>query len=156
MQIIKPPHKHHISHSQHHQRHNQINPMPSHKRKPATSLQHRTKINKPERHRQLQQRIERRHLHMPDLQLIRHQLINIGVDVPSSADFDVSRDTLRDALPRRISVLEHIDYQCITKISSADPTARKYGTPESPSTRNCGEEAYQGRRAHVLKNTQYQ
>ena len=121
MQIIIPPHKHHIRHSQHHQRHNQINPMPNHKRKPATSLQHRTKINKPERHRQLQQSIERRHLHMPDLQLIRHQLINIGVDVPSSADFDVHRDALRDALPRRISVLDHIDYQHITKTSSADP-----------------------------------
>ena len=39
---------------------------------------------------------------------------------------------------------------------SANPTVRKYGTPESPSTRNCGEEAYQGRRAHELKNTQYQ
>ena len=41
--------------------------------------------------------------------------------VTSSADFDVRRDALRDALPRRISVLEHIDYQYITKTSSADP-----------------------------------
>ena len=75
----------------------------------------------PERHRQLQQSIERRHLHVPNLQLISHQLINIGVDVPSSADFDVSRDALRDALPQRILVLEHIDYQHIIKTSSADP-----------------------------------
>ena len=45
----------------------------------------------------------------------------VGVDVTSSADFDVRRDALRDALPRRISVLEHIDYQYITKTSSADP-----------------------------------
>ena len=42
--------------------------------------------------------------------------------VTSSADFDVRRDALRNALPRRISVLEHIDYQYITKkTSSADP-----------------------------------
>ena len=41
--------------------------------------------------------------------------------VTSSADFDVRRDALRDALPRRISVLEHIDNQYITKTSSADP-----------------------------------
>ena len=41
--------------------------------------------------------------------------------VTSSANFDVSRDALRDALPRRISVLEHIDYQCITKTVSANP-----------------------------------
>lgn len=33
---------------------------------------------------------------------------------------------------------------------------RKYGTPESPSTRNRGEEAYQGRRAHEPKGAQYQ
>ena len=39
---------------------------------------------------------------------------------------------------------------------SADPTARNYGTPESPSTRNIGEEAYQGRRAHEPKGAQYQ
>ena len=44
--------------------------------------------------------------------------------------------------------------ECLT-FQTTSP-ARKYGTPESPSTRNCGEEAYQGRRAHVLKNTQYQ
>ena len=52
--------------------------------------------------------------------------------VTSSADFDVRRDALRNALPRRISVLEHIDYQYITKTSSADPTARKqYATAET-------------------------
>ena len=102
--------------------------MPSHKRKPATSLQHRTKTNKPERHRQLQQRIERRHLHMPDLQLIRHQLINIGVDVPSSADFDVRRDALRDALPRQIIISEYVDYQHITKyINFVEPLADHRG-----------------------------
>ena len=45
----------------------------------------------------------------------------VGVDITSSADFDVRRDAPRDTLPRRISVLEHIDYQHITKTSSADP-----------------------------------
>ena len=41
--------------------------------------------------------------------------------VTSSADFDVRRDALRDALPRRISISERIDFQHITKTSSADP-----------------------------------
>ena len=45
----------------------------------------------------------------------------VGVNAPSSADFDVHLDTLRDALPRRILVLEYIDYQHIAKTSSADP-----------------------------------
>ena len=45
----------------------------------------------------------------------------VGVDVTSSADFDVRRDALRDALPRRISISERIDFQHITKTSSADP-----------------------------------
>ena len=63
----------------------------------------------------------------------------VGVNAPSSADFDVRLYALRDALPRRISVLEHIDYQHITKTSSADPTARKqYATAETltPKVRN--------------------
>ena len=63
----------------------------------------------------------------------------VGVNAPSSADFDVRRDALRDALPRRISVLDHIDYQYITKTSSADPTVRKqYVTAETltPKVRN--------------------
>ena len=63
----------------------------------------------------------------------------VGVNAPSSADFDVHLDALRDALPRRISVLEHIDFQYITKTSSADPTARKqYATAETltPKVRN--------------------
>ena len=45
----------------------------------------------------------------------------VGVDVTSSADFDVHLDALRDALPRRISISERIDFQHITKTSSADP-----------------------------------
>ena len=56
----------------------------------------------------------------------------VGVNAPSSADFDVRLDALRDALPRRISILEHIDFQYITKTSSAAPTARKqYATAET-------------------------
>ena len=39
----------------------------------------------------------------------------VGVNAPSSADFDVRLDALRDALSRRISILEHIDFQYITK-----------------------------------------
>ena len=39
----------------------------------------------------------------------------VGVNAPSSADFDVHLDALRDALPRRISISEHIDFQYITK-----------------------------------------
>lgn len=63
----------------------------------------------------------------------------VGVNAPSSADFDVRLDALRDALPRRISILEHIDFQYITKTSSTDPTARKqYATAETltPKVRN--------------------
>ena len=63
----------------------------------------------------------------------------VGVNAPSSADFDVHLDALRDALPRRISALEHIDFQYITKTSSAEPTARKqYATAETltPKVRN--------------------
>ena len=64
----------------------------------------------------------------------------VGVNAPSSADFDVHLDALRDALPRRISILEHIDFQYITKkTSSAGPTARKqYATAETltPKVRN--------------------
>ena len=45
----------------------------------------------------------------------------VGVNAPSSADFDVHLDTLRDALPRRISISERIDFQYITKTPSADP-----------------------------------
>lgn len=63
----------------------------------------------------------------------------VGVNAPSSADFDVRLDALRDALPRRISILEHIDFQYITKTSSADPTVRKqYVTAETltPKVRN--------------------
>ena len=55
------------------------------------------------------------------LQIDHTDRSRVGVDVTSSADFDVRRDALRDAPPRRISVLEHIDYQYITKTSSADP-----------------------------------
>ena len=56
----------------------------------------------------------------------------VGVNAPSSADFDVRLDALRDALPRRISISERIDFQYITKTSSADPTARKqYATAET-------------------------
>ena len=63
----------------------------------------------------------------------------VGVNAPSSADFDVRRDALRDALPRRISISERIDFQYITKTSSAAPTARKqYATAETltPKVRN--------------------
>ena len=63
----------------------------------------------------------------------------VGVNAPSSADFDVRRDALRDALPRRISISERIGFQYITKTSSADPTARKqYATAETltPKVRN--------------------
>ena len=63
----------------------------------------------------------------------------VGVNAPSSADFDVRRDALRDALPRRISISERIDFQYITKTSSAGPTARKqYATAETltPKVRN--------------------
>ena len=63
----------------------------------------------------------------------------VGVNAPSSADFDVRLDALRDALPRRISISERIDFQYITKTSSADPTARKqYVTAETltPKVRN--------------------
>ena len=63
----------------------------------------------------------------------------VGVNAPSSADFDVRRDALRDALPRRISISERIDFKYITKTSSADPTARKqYATTETltPKVRN--------------------
>ena len=63
----------------------------------------------------------------------------VGVNAPSSADFDVRLDALRDALPRRISISERIDFQYITKTSSADPTARKqYATAETltPKVRN--------------------
>ena len=63
----------------------------------------------------------------------------VGVNAPSSTDFDVRRDALRDALPRRISISERIDFQYITKTSSADPTARKqYATAETltPKVRN--------------------
>ena len=37
----------------------------------------RAKINKPKRHNKLQSHIEERHLHMPNLQLIRHQLVRM-------------------------------------------------------------------------------
>ena len=63
----------------------------------------------------------------------------VGVNAPSSADFDVHLDALRDALPRRISISERIDFQYIIKTSSADPTARKqYATAETltPKVRN--------------------
>ena len=50
-----------------------------------------------------------------DLQTDHTDRSMVGVDVTSSADFDVRRDALRDALPRRISTLEHIEYQYITK-----------------------------------------
>ena len=63
----------------------------------------------------------------------------VGVNAPSSADFDVRLDALRDALPRRISISERIDFQYITKTPSADPTARKqYATAETltPKVRN--------------------
>ena len=63
----------------------------------------------------------------------------VGVNAPSSADFDVRLDALRDALPRRISISERIDFQYITKTSSTDPTARKqYATAETltPKLRN--------------------
>ena len=63
----------------------------------------------------------------------------VGVNAPSSADFDVRLDALRDALPRRISISERIDFQHVTKTSSAAPTARKqYATAETltPKVRN--------------------
>ena len=67
-----------------------------------------------------------------DLQTDHTDRSMVGVNAPSSADFDVRRDALRDALPRRISISERIDFQYITKTSSADPTARKqYATAET-------------------------
>ena len=63
----------------------------------------------------------------------------VGVNAPPSADFDVHLDALRDALPRRISISERIDFQHITKTSSAGPTVRKqYVTAETltPKLRN--------------------
>lgn len=39
----------------------------------------------------------------------------VGVNAPSSADFDVRRDALRDALPRRISISERIDFSTYYK-----------------------------------------
>ena len=75
---------------------------------------------------------------LTDLQTDHTDRSRVGV-VTSSADFDVRRDALRDALPRRISISERIDFQHITKTSSADPTARKqYATAETltPKVRN--------------------
>ena len=63
----------------------------------------------------------------------------VGVNATSSADFYVHLDALRDALSRRISISERIDFQHITKTSSAAPTARKqYATAETltPKVRN--------------------
>ena len=74
-----------------------------------------------------------------DLQIDHTDRSMVGVNAPSSADFDVRRDAPRDALPRRISISERIDFQQITKTSSADPTARKqYATAETltPKVRN--------------------
>ena len=74
-----------------------------------------------------------------DLQTDHTDRSMVGVNAPSSADFDVQLDALRDALPRRISISERIDFQYITKTSSATPTARKqYATAETltPKVRN--------------------
>ena len=88
-------------------------------------------------------------------------LLNINNLHPSKSA-DPSSQAVRKVLAKlKYSVLYKAESgfsilteECLTFQTTS--TARKYGTPESPSTRNRGEEAYQGRRAHEPKGAQYQ
>lgn len=77
MQMIKLPHKQHISHSQRHQRHHETNPMPSHKRQSSRGRKRRAEVYESQRHSKLQQGVEGSDFHVPNLKLIGHQLISV-------------------------------------------------------------------------------
>ena len=77
-----------------------------------------------------------------------------SADPSSQADRKVLAKLKYSVLYKAESGFSILTEECLTFQTTS--TTRKYGTPESPSTRNRGEEAYQGRRAHVIKSTQYQ
>ena len=77
-----------------------------------------------------------------------------SADPSSQADRKVLAKLKYSVIYKAESGFSILTEECLTFQTTS--TTRKYGTPESPSTRNRGEEAYQGRRAHEPKGAQYQ